>query len=303
MNMCYVVPRPPHQERILHDLPSIPSHPLHFLHVSQEAKPTDLTIHPLRSTAESIDVLRHEEPHDITASIDVESLFTNIPVERTTDIILGYVNQHHVLPPLKMSRNILREMLRACTVEASSRCPQRQTISASGWDSHGLGVVFVQAFISYVETTALRPENMRLQVYCRYIDDIFICIDNLNSLENLSNRLQETSGLRFTVEWNNYGKITFLDVMVNTTTGSFVTDAYRKPTNQGKCMNGICEYIHDYKRSVIRAYVRRMIKMCSTWQLLHQELQRVRQMLINKGYSNTEFDTIVNNMLEQTTSK
>ncbi|XP_071524288.1 uncharacterized protein [Panulirus ornatus] len=144
----------------------------------------------LRSTEEFIDIPMNKAPHGIAASLDVESLLTNAPVERTIDIILDYVYQHHVLPSLEMPRNISREMLRSCTMEAPFRCPQGKLYLQV--DRITVEVLFAEAFMSYVETTALRPKSITPQIYYRYIDDILICLDNLNSLENLRNRLQET---------------------------------------------------------------------------------------------------------------
>lgn len=39
--------------------------------------------------------------------------------------------------------------------------------------------------------------------------------------------------------------------------------------------------------------------MCSSWYIIHCELQQVHQILLNNGYSNTEFDSVTNIMLEQ----
>ena len=55
-------------------------------------------------------------------------------------------------------------------------------------------------------------------------------------------------------------------------------------------MNGRSECSEVYKRGVNRAYVRRVLTVCSTWKGLHSEMKRIRQILVNNNYSNTEFD-------------
>ena len=45
-------------------------------------------------------------------------------------------------------------------------------------------------------------------------------------------------------------------------TGEYDTAVYHKPTDAGKCMNGNGERSHNYELSVIRAYVRRALKVC-----------------------------------------
>ena len=57
------------------------------------------------------------------ASLDVESLFTNVPVEATIEIILNNVYNHTHLPQPKISRNILKKLLILCTTESPFKTP------------------------------------------------------------------------------------------------------------------------------------------------------------------------------------
>ncbi|XP_076069197.1 NK1 transcription factor-related protein 1-like [Oratosquilla oratoria] len=65
------------------------------------------------------------------------SLFTNIPVLRTTEIILDYVYHHPTLPPPKMPLTIMKEMLLACTTEAPFKCPQDSCEETDPEDGQG----------------------------------------------------------------------------------------------------------------------------------------------------------------------
>ena len=62
-------------------------------------------------------------------------------------------------------------------------------------------------------------------------------------------------------------------------------------------MNAASECPDRYKEGVIRTYVRRAVKTCSSWDLVNQELQRLRQLLVNNGYTNTAFDRICQEMI------
>ena len=64
-------------------------------------------------------------------------------------------------------------------------------------------------------------------------------------------------------------------------------------------MNAKGDCTDSYRRGVIRAYVRRAVKHCSTWQLVDRELKRVKQMLINNEYSNSDFDDISRDMIDK----
>lgn len=71
----------------------------------------------VKSTYEFLQLLRTcDEPSNI-ASLDVESLFTNVPVTRTIEIILQNVYHHESLPPPKIDRETLRALLTVCTTK------------------------------------------------------------------------------------------------------------------------------------------------------------------------------------------
>ncbi|XP_076038315.1 uncharacterized protein LOC143023612 [Oratosquilla oratoria] len=81
------------------------------------------TFHTLRSTDEFVEFLKNSNPHGMLASLDVESLYTNVPVEETIEIILHDVFHHVSLPPPKIPRHVLQKMLQICTQEVPFRCP------------------------------------------------------------------------------------------------------------------------------------------------------------------------------------
>ena len=72
----------------------------------------------IKSTHELIQVLHTIKPNNgILASLDVENLFTNVPVNETIDIIINNIYNNPSLPPLKINPNILRKLLLTCTTE------------------------------------------------------------------------------------------------------------------------------------------------------------------------------------------
>ncbi|XP_064120161.1 uncharacterized protein LOC135224767 [Macrobrachium nipponense] len=70
----------------------------------------------LKSAVEFIDLLQEKGPEDDIASLDVESFFTNVPVEETIDIILDRVYRSEK-NPLPISEDVLRDMRKASTKE------------------------------------------------------------------------------------------------------------------------------------------------------------------------------------------
>ena len=79
----------------------------------------------LKSTNDFVDLIHTTSNNGIIASLDVESLFTNVPINETIDIILQYVYNHSSIPPPKVSKPILKELLELCTKESPFYSPDR----------------------------------------------------------------------------------------------------------------------------------------------------------------------------------
>ena len=82
----------------------------------------------LTSTNDFIDMLHTNSNQGIIASLDVESLFTNVPIDETIDIIIKHSYNHATIPPPKIPENILRQLLSLCTKEAPFRCPDGEIV-------------------------------------------------------------------------------------------------------------------------------------------------------------------------------
>ena len=170
-----------------------------------------------------------------------------------------------------------------------------------------LGVLFANFFMGCIEEEVFKKIN-KPSIYCRYIDDIFIKTENDEEIQDLRRHLQETSGLKFTIENSVDAKIPFLDVLVKQEAESFNTEVYTKPTNPGHCMNGRSECPERYLNSTINAYIRRALTHCSTWKQVHEEIKRSTQVLLMNGFKEENIEKQIKNTLDkyqvsQSTSK
>ena len=69
---------------------------------------------------------------------------------------------------------------------------------------------------------------------------------------------------------------------------------FRKTTDSGKCLNASSECPKRYLKGVIRTYVRRALKTCTSWKAVDEELKRVKQILTNNNYSSKDIDQEIN---------
>ena len=260
--------------------------------------PTDYSIN---SPADFLTILKGCREEGNIASLDVESLFTNVPVDRTISYIIQEIYPPASPAKLNIPKHHLQQLLEICTKEAPFRCPKGNLYKQIDGVAMGspLGVLFANFFMGMVERETFRQIN-KPSIYVRYIDDIFVLTKNQCELTTLKNKLQNVSGLTFTMENSTDDKLPFLDVMVSKMNPcNFKTSVYTKPTNPGLCLNGNSECPQRYKTSTINAYVRRALSHCSDWNSTHTELERATQVLINNGYSNKEVQKTINRQMEK----
>ena len=154
-------------------------------------------------------------------------------------------------------------------------------------------------YMGDLEKRVFENQNNKPVIYARYVDDIFVQIENETELIALKQLFQSNSVLNFTYELNVDNKLPFLDVLVDTNNNEFHTSVYHKPTDHGKCLNARSECVDKYKNSVITNYLNRAYKVSSTWEEFHIEVKHIKKKLVNINYSNTVVDSQIKIFLEK----
>ena len=136
----------------------------------------------VESTNEFISIINTIRNAPMIASLDVESLFTNIPVIETIEIILDYTYNNSVLSAPLIPRKIMFELLKTCTTENPFKTGTGETFIQVDGVSMGspLGPLLANFYMANLENNILRTSNFKPLTYCRYVDDIFLVIDNVD---------------------------------------------------------------------------------------------------------------------------
>ena len=233
------------------------------------------------------------------ASPNVESLFTNVPVDETTDLLMDHIYRDDTTPRLDIPESSFKRLLQVCTKEALF-CDQGgnlwKQIDGVAMGSP-LGVLFANTYMGFVEKRVFQripqPPTHR-----RYIDDTFAVTTTRESLNVLCRTFEEYSLFNFTCEFLQDSVLPFLDVKVTQNQDLFSTSVYRKHTNIGLCLNGKSECPKNFKSSVIYAYIKRALAHCSTWNEVHRKLDFVAQQLVDNGYSNRDIQYVTRKTLD-----
>ena len=135
--------------------------------------------------------------------LSLQSLFTNVPVKDTIQIVIDNVYNHDKLAPPNILPNLLRDMLLTCTMEAPFITPSGQLYVQQDGCSMGscLGPTVVDLNMCNLEDKIFESTpNLRPTIHCRYVDDIFVLTKDLDQVFELRHSLISNSILNFTYE-------------------------------------------------------------------------------------------------------
>ena len=259
----------------------------------------------LSSTDDFLAILRDRNPEGLICSLDVESLFTNVPVTDTINIICDYCYRTPDTSPPIINEEKLRRLLTLCTKEAPFRhingTMYRQVDGVAMGSA--LGVTFANYYMAHIENTVISDLTVKPKLYARYVDDCFLVVEDEQHLELIRREFQNKSVLKFTKEISINNRLNFLDVAIDSNGESYVTSVYRKETNKGHFMNARGECPERYKVGMIRGLIDRTHKISSSIEIFNVECNKLKQLLINNGYSNSLFDCVLKKYVQQKQSQ
>ena len=265
----------------------------------------------IKSRDEFLHILRSSDSSGSPISLDVESLFTNVPVIETIDIIIKSVYENTVMAPPNIPKDVLKEMLLLCTTTdflGTTKVPFRHINGKMFVQKEGvsmdspLGPTFADYYMCHVENQVLEDKSVKPKLYARYVDDIFI-MSSPAGMERLKAAFESHSILKFTHELNVNNKLPFLDVLIDCSNDNIKTSVYHKTTDAGICLNANSECPDRYKISVIKSFLKRAYDVSSDWDLFNVEVSRIKQVLVNNGYTNSFVDHHIKLFVSQLESK
>lgn len=180
-----------------------------------------LTSNPytLRNSYEFADLIKEQNFSDCTmASFDIESLFTNIPLHETIDIIIRklFNNSNNFMG---FTEEYFRKLL---VLAVTGSVFLFKGVLYEQLEGLGMGLplgpTFANIFLCFFEQIWLNecPEEFKPIFYKRYLDDTFIVFRSLNHIDKFREYLNSKhKNIKFTAEVEQENKINFLDITVH----------------------------------------------------------------------------------------
>ena len=220
-------------------------------------------------------------------SFDVESLYTNVPVEETIETTLNYIYKPTKLVNVPFDKEQMRMLLNFSVRDAPFRFQNKIYKQIDGVAmGNPLAPILTDLWMQKIEEKLNRFSVNKPTMWLRYVDDVF-CIftilkEKILQFHTPINRWHPN--LQFTVEFESNKSIAFLDVLVTEEEEKLTTSLYRKPTHTGLYLLWDSSQNRRYKIGLIKTLVIRIYRICSSKEIINKELSLLRKALTNNGY-------------------
>ena len=226
--------------------------------------------------AREISNLNFNASNHFMASFDIRSLFTNIPVKETCDIILSKLFPSHDSMYNNFCRADFSKLLNICVANNLFLFNGEQFLQIDGAPMGGsASSSLADIFLCHYERLWLEncPSQFKPVFYRRYVDDTFLLFESRDHVLPFLNYLNsQHSKINFTVESENDNRLNFLDVLVVRSGDSFETENYRKPQDSGLGMKFTSAIPFKYKINLIACLLNRAFRLTSSFSKFLSEM-------------------------------
>ena len=237
------------------------------------------------------------------ASLDVDAIFTNIPVDKTIDIAVKKLFKTPDTLVKGISKNYFRDLLNLATKESFFTFNNKFYIQVDGVAMGcPLGPILANIFLLHHEENWLNkcPKEFKPSFHRSYVDDIFVLFELPESAHSFREyMISQHHNINFTVEQGNIGSLSFLDVKSCRKKGKFVTNVYRKQTFNGVFTN-YESFIATYqKRGLLQRLLYRSFSICCDFKTFHFEIDHLKTILIKNKYPSNFMDSCIKSFLNK----
>ena len=240
-----------------------------------------------KKVSEEVKELRLEEG-EVLVSFDVVSLYTNVPVNEAIMEAADrlYSGDFETPPVSKLTFIKLLELCSTNVIMLTSEgyfC-QKEGLAMGSPPAPILANIWLSKYESVLKDDATLFE--------RYMDDVIRTIQRNRIEQKLIEINQIHPNLRFTMESEEEGRLSFLDLLL-IRMGCFISSTwYCKPTDTGLVMNFHATAPMRYKKSVISGFVHRIHRACSSEQNFNDSLEKAKSTLEKNQYPPHIYNTI-----------
>ena len=246
-------------------------------------------------------IARMEIPEDaILVSIDVSSLYTNIPheegIKACIEALTSCSDPDPLQPPIEIIEEMLNIVLKNNVMEFNGEFFLQLQGTAMGTK---MAPAYANLFMGSLEPKLQSLGRGHIHVWRRFIDDIFLIW--IGSHEQLTNYIKQINSIHPTIKFT-YEKsdreLTFLDVVVYkgptfNETHILDTKTHIKPTNKQLYVHRTSYHPNSVKKAIPKGETVRYLRSNSRRDTYQQIVKRLKLKLLQRGYKAKELMKII----------
>ena len=222
------------------------------------------------------------------ASFDIKSLYTNIPLKETLNIILNRAFPTNQTLFHNFDKSNFKKFLELALLDTYFLFNNKLYKQIDGLAMGSpIAPVLANIFLNFHEIDWLRncPNDIKPVLYRRFMDDTFLLFREESHVQPFLSYLNvQHNNIKFTCETEIDCKISFLDVKIHKTNNKFNTELYRKPTYTGQTTNFNSFIPFLYKLNLIKILIYRAFNISSNYFYLDLEFKNIINILNNNGF-------------------
>ena len=215
-------------------------------------------------------------------SFDVVSLFTNVPLKRTIDLVLKRVFDEKLINTTLSKRTLKKLISDSCSKTAFSF--DNKIYEQIDGVSMGSCLAPVLANIILTEFEKQLVEDLieagTIKFYRRYVDDTLVLIKPCDIPLVLKKFNSFDKNLNFTVDKFEDGKVHFLDLEISESG----IDVFRKTTHTGQYTNFHSFKPWSRKTAWIKSLFCRAVRICSNTFFLNRQISTISKFMAWNGF-------------------
>lgn len=216
-------------------------------------------------------------------SLDVVSLFTNIPKDLVLEIIIKNWDEWSKL--IKVPKELLLELVKYCFNSSyftiDGKIYRQLDGSAMG---NPASPALANLVVNDVMEEVMRDLPFEIKLLKIYVDDSIAAVpqDCIGMMLDLFNSYHRK--IQFTMEVEVERSIPFLDLrVIRAEDGTIIIDWYRKPTHSGRILNYRSNHPSEQKIGIIKGMTLKILN--NTHEKFHQSnLGKLKELLVNNNY-------------------
>ena len=205
------------------------------------------------------------------ASLDIASLYTNIPVKKCLHLLQDYLSKIKTKLDLPVNKiiNICDLITDQCFFQFNGTFYQQKFGLPMG---SPISPVLACLYLEFLESGPFKKILPKTSTYLRYIDDVLIIYPRRTKLEELVNKLNNVEpSIKFTYELENDNNLPYLDTLLHRHEYCIQRSVYRKPTYKNDIIHYYSHHTARIKSGILIGFYLRALRICSPEHLNNEE--------------------------------